>query len=128
MTATPIPRTLQLSLSGIRDMSIIETPPENRLPVVVKVINGDNERIKAIKTELERGGQVFFLHNKVSDISEIASEIKAQLPFARVDFAHGQMDAKTMENILSSFYNGDIDVLVATTIIENGINLSLIHI
>lgn len=123
MTATPIPRTLQLSLSGIRDMSIIETPPENRLPVVVKVINGDNERIKAIKTELERGGQVFFLHNKVSDISEIASEIKAQLPFARVDFAHGQMDAKTMENILSSFYNGDIDVLVATTIIENGINI-----
>ncbi len=123
MTATPIPRTLQLSLSGIRDMSIIETPPENRLPVVVKVINGAAEQIKAIRAELERGGQVFFLHNKVADIAETASEIKLKLPHARIDYAHGQMDAKTMENILSSFYSGDIDVLVATTIIENGINI-----
>lgn len=123
LSATPIPRTLQLSLSGIRDMSIIETPPENRLPVVVKVIKGLSERIKAIKAELERGGQVFFLHNKVQDIEEAAIEIKRELPLARVDYAHGQMDAKTMENILSSFYNGEIDVLVATTIIENGINI-----
>ena len=123
MTATPIPRTLQLSLSGIRDMSIIETPPENRLPVVVKVINGLDERIKAIRNELERGGQVFFLHNKVSDIHEVAQEIKMALPLAKVDYAHGQMDAKTMENILSSFYSGEIDILVATTIIENGINI-----
>lgn len=123
MTATPIPRTLQLSLSGIRDMSIIETPPENRLPVIVKVINGQDERIKAIRTELERGGQVFFLHNKVSDIHEVAMEIKNALPLAKVDYAHGQMDAKTMEHILSTFYNGEIDVLVATTIIENGINI-----
>lgn len=123
MTATPIPRTLQLSLSGIRDMSIIETPPENRLPVVVKVINGVDERIKAIRMELERGGQVFFLHNKVSDIHEVAQEIKTALPLAKVDYAHGQMDAKTMEHILTTFYNGEIDVLVATTIIENGINI-----
>ena len=123
LSATPIPRTLQLSLSGIRDMSIIETPPENRLPVIVKVIKGLQERIKAIKAELERGGQVFFLHNKVQDIQEAALEIKRELPLARVDYAHGQMDAKTMEQILSSFYNGDIDVLVATTIIENGINI-----
>lgn len=123
LSATPIPRTLQLSLSGIRDMSIIETPPENRLPVVVKVIKGLSERIKAIKAELERGGQVFFLHNKVQDIQEAALEIKRELPLARIDYAHGQMDAKTMEQILSSFYNGEIDVLVATTIIENGINI-----
>lgn len=123
LSATPIPRTLQLSLSGIRDMSIIETPPENRLPVVVKVIKGLTERIKAIKTELERGGQVFFLHNRVQDIQEAALEIKRELPLARVDYAHGQMDAKAMEQILSSFYNGEIDVLVATTIIENGINI-----
>lgn len=123
LSATPIPRTLQLSLSGIRDMSIIETPPENRLPVVVKVIKGLAERIKAVKTELERGGQVFFLHNRVQDIQEAALEIKRELPLARVDYAHGQMDAKTMEQILSSFYNGEIDVLVATTIIENGINI-----
>lgn len=123
LSATPIPRTLQLSLSGIRDMSIIETPPENRLPVVVKVIKGLAERIKAIKVELERGGQVFFLHNRVQDIQEAALEIKRELPLARVDYAHGQMDAKTMEQILSSFYNGEIDVLVATTIIENGINI-----
>ena len=123
LSATPIPRTLQLSLSGIRDMSIIETPPENRLPVIVKVIKGLQERIKAIKAELERGGQVFFLHNKVQDIQEAALEIKRELPLARVDYAHGQMDAKTMEQILSSFYNGEIDVLVATTIIENGINI-----
>ena len=104
-------------------MSIIETPPENRLPVVVKVINGVDERIKAIRMELERGGQVFFLHNKVSDIHEVAMEIKNALPLAKVDYAHGQMDAKTMEHILTTFYSGEIDVLVATTIIENGINI-----
>lgn len=123
LTATPIPRTLQLSLSGIRDMSVIETPPENRLPVAVQVIKGHEERVKAIKNELERGGQVFFLHNKVSDIEEKAHDIKNSLPHARVDFAHGQMDARTMEKILSAFYSGDIDILVATTIIENGINI-----
>lgn len=123
MSATPIPRTLQLSLSGIRDMSIIETPPANRLPVVVKVIKGLEERVKAIRLELDRGGQIFFLHNKVSNIQEIVWELKAQLPHARIDFAHGQMDAKTMEKILTSFYNGEIDVLVATTIIENGIDI-----
>ena len=123
LSATPIPRTLQLSLSGIRDMSIIETPPENRLPVIVKVIKGQDERIKAIKKELERGGQVFFLHNKVMNIQEITMDIKASLPHARIDFAHGQMDAKTLEKILTSFYHGEIDVLIATTIIENGINI-----
>ena len=123
LTATPIPRTLQLSLSGIRDMRIIEMTPENRLLVVVKVIKGLSERIKAIKSELERGGQVFFLHNRVQDIEEEVIEIKRELPLARVDYAHGQMDAKTMDKILSSFYNGELDVLVATTIIENGINI-----
>lgn len=123
LTATPIPRTLQLSLSGIRDMSVIETPPENRLPVIVKVIKGMEERVKAIRYELERGGQVFFLHNRVQDISEVVLQIKMALPHVRVDYAHGQMEPKVMEDILSSFYNGEIDVLVATTIIENGINI-----
>lgn len=123
LSATPIPRTLQLSLSGIRDMSVIETPPENRQPVIVKVIKGLEERIKAIKIELERGGQVFFLHNKVQSIKEATIEIKKELPYARIDYAHGQMDASTMDKILSSFYSGEIDVLVATTIIENGIDI-----
>ncbi len=123
LSATPIPRTLQLSLSGIRDMSIIETPPENRLPVVVKVIRLDEDMTKAIKFELERGGQVFFLHNKVSNITEVAAEIKARIPLAKIDYAHGQMDAKTIENKLQAFYAGDIDVLVSTTIIENGIDI-----
>lgn len=123
LSATPIPRTLQLSLSGIRDMSVIETPPENRLPAIVKVIKNEEETAKAVKTELERGGQVFFLHNKVSDIDEAASNIKTLVPHARVDFAHGQMEAKTLEKILQNFYAGNIDVLVATTIIENGIDI-----
>ena len=123
LSATPIPRTLQLSLSGIRDMSIIETPPENRLPVVVKVVKGDDGISKAITAELERGGQVFFLHNKVADIHEVAAKVKNMLPYARVDYAHGQMDAQSLENILQSFYSGDIDILVSTTIIENGIDI-----
>ena len=123
LSATPIPRTLQLSLSGIRDMSIIETPPENRLPVVVKVVKGDEGILKAMTAELERGGQVFFLHNKVADIHEVAAKVKNMLPYARIDYAHGQMDAKSLENILQSFYAGDIDILVSTTIIENGIDI-----
>ncbi len=123
LSATPIPRTLQLSLSGIRDMSIIETPPENRLPVVVKVIKREEGVAKAITTELERGGQVFFLHNKVMDIHEVAAKVKEMVPHARIDYAHGQMDSKSLENILQSFYSGDIDILISTTIIENGIDI-----
>lgn len=123
LSATPIPRTLQLSLSGIRDMSVIETPPENRLPVVVKVIKGDGDTSKAIKTELERGGQVFFLHNKVSNIEEVAAKIKILVPHARVDYAHGQMNPATLEKILQGFYAGSIDVLISTTIIENGVDI-----
>ncbi len=123
LSATPIPRTLQLSLSGIRDMSIIETPPENRLPVVVKVINSNEDTRKAISLELERGGQVFFLHNKVASIQQVAIEIKEMLPYAKVEYAHGQMDSKTIDLILQRFYGGQIDVLVSTTIIENGIDI-----
>lgn len=123
LSATPIPRTLQLSLSGIRDMSIIETPPENRLPVVVKVIKREEGVAKAMTAELERGGQVFFLHNKVLDIHEVAAKVKEMMPHARIDYAHGQMDSKSMENILQSFYSGDIDILISTTIIENGIDI-----
>lgn len=123
LSATPIPRTLQLSLSGIRDMSIIETPPENRLPVIVKVIKNHDDTAKAIKSELERGGQVFFLHNKVSNIQEITTNIKNLVPHAKVDYAHGQMDAKSLERILQGFYAGEIDVLISTTIIENGVDI-----
>lgn len=123
LSATPIPRTLQLSLSGIRDMSIIETPPENRLPVVVKVINTGDDIRKAISLELERGGQVFFLHNKVASIQNVVTDIKQMLPYAKVDYAHGQMDSRTIDLILQKFYSGQIDVLVSTTIIENGIDI-----
>lgn len=123
LSATPIPRTLQLSLSGIRDMSIIETPPENRLPVVVKVINNNDDIRQAMSMELERGGQVFFLHNKVASIQEVSIKIKEMLPYAKVDFAHGQMDTKTIDLILQRFYSGQIDVLVSTTIIENGVDI-----
>lgn len=123
LSATPIPRTLQLSLSGIRDMSIIETPPENRLPVIVKVIKNEDDTAKAIKSELERGGQVFFLHNNICNIEEIASKIRKLAPHAKMDFAHGQMDAKSLEKILQGFYAGEIDVLISTTIIENGVDI-----
>lgn len=123
LSATPIPRTLQLSLSGIRNISVIETPPSNRLPVAMKVIRKGDEVKKAVTMELERGGQVFFLHNRIKDISEVADELRQLVPHARIAAAHGQTTNKELENILKQFYDGDIDVLVATTIIENGIDI-----
>lgn len=123
LSATPIPRTLQLSLSGIRDISVIDTPPVDRLPVITKVIKKDAEIQAAMLRELERGGQVFYLHNRVEDIEQVAAGVRNMLPLARVAFAHGQMNADSLEKILMNFYAGETDILVCTAIIENGIDI-----
>lgn len=124
LSATPIPRTLQLSMSGIRDISVIETPPEERLPVITRVIKTDEEIKNALMKELERGGQVYFLHNKVEDIESVAESVRKLVPHARLGIAHGQMTAEGMESVLYSFYQGELDVLVCTTIVENGIDIA----
>ena len=124
MTATPIPRTLHMSIVGIRDMSVIYDPPQNRKPVQTYVLEYDEEVIKeAILKEMERGGQVFFLYNKVETIEEKASMISRLVPEARVSFAHGQMTGKEIENIMNDFIQKEIDVLICTTILESGIDI-----
>lgn len=124
LSATPIPRTLYLSLVGVKDMSTIETPPLNRLPVET-VVCGYDERIirDAINRELERQGQVYFLHNRVQSIEKMRERILELCPQARVEFGHGQMDADTLETVMSRFVAGKIDVLVCTTIIESGLDI-----
>jgi transcription-repair coupling factor (superfamily II helicase) len=124
LSATPIPRTLYLSLVGVKDMSTIETPPLNRLPVET-VVCGYDERIirDAINRELERQGQVFFLHNRVQSIQRVRDRIAELVPGARVDIGHGQMDADELEEVMSRFVSGKIDVLVCTTIIESGLDI-----
>ena len=124
LSATPIPRTLYLSLVGVKDMSTIETPPLNRLPVET-VVCGYDERIirDAINRELERQGQVFFLHNRVQSIERVRERIADLVPGARVDIGHGQMDADELEEVMSRFVAGKIDVLVCTTIIESGLDI-----
>jgi transcription-repair coupling factor (superfamily II helicase) len=124
LSATPIPRTLQLSLSGIRDISTIDTPPMDRLPVITKVIKRDVEIKNAIQRELERGGQVYFLHNRVESIQTVAAGIKSMLPEVNIGVGHGQMTSSQLEKILMDFYSGKTDVLVSTAIIENGIDIS----
>ncbi|MCD8567107.1 MAG: hypothetical protein LRY50_01650 [Geovibrio sp.] len=124
LSATPIPRTLQLSMSGIRDISVIETPPEERLPIITRVIKTDDEIKNALLKELERGGQVYFLHNRVEDIESVAESVRKLVPHARLGIAHGQMTADGMESVLYSFYQGELDVLVCTTIVENGIDIA----
>lgn len=124
LSATPIPRTLQLSLSGIRDISTIDTPPKEKMPVITNVIKSAEQIAEAAKKELSRGGQVYFLHNKVEDIVSIASDLKKHLPDAEIQVAHGQMSAGEMEKILHNFYAGKIDILVSTTIIENGVDIA----
>jgi len=124
MTATPIPRTLHLSLSGIRDISTIKTPPEDRLPVKTHLMEYNKELIRAaIIRELERGGQVFFLHNRVKDIERIAQEIRRLVPFAKIGVGHGQMDEDSLELLMIDFLEGNFDVLVCTTIIGSGIDI-----
>jgi transcription-repair coupling factor (superfamily II helicase) len=124
LSATPIPRTLNMSLMGLRDMSVIETPPRNRLAIQTQVVQFTEPIIKsAIELELGRGGQVFFIHNRVETIETIAALIKRLVPEARVTFAHGQMNEKEMETIMLDFVAYKYDVLVSTTIIENGIDI-----
>ncbi len=125
LTATPIPRTLQFSLMGARDLSIINTPPPNRQPVETEVIGFNEDIIRdAITYETQRGGQVFFVHNRVNNIHEVAGMIQRLCPNIRVGVGHGQMDGKKLEKVMMEFINGDYDVLVSTTIIESGIDVS----
>ncbi|MCO5230947.1 MAG: transcription-repair coupling factor [Chitinophagales bacterium] len=124
LTATPIPRTLKFSLMGARDLSNILTPPTNRQPVTTEVHQYDTKIIKeAIENEIYRGGQVFFVHNKVKDIADFAYQIKRLVPNIEVQFAHGQMEGEQLENKMMDFINGKFDVLVSTNIIESGLDI-----
>jgi transcription-repair coupling factor (superfamily II helicase) len=124
LSATPIPRTLYLALTGARDMSTIETPPQDRLPVETIVTEYDERVIRdAIQRELNRGGQVFYLHNRVLDIDTVAGRLRALLPKARIAIGHGQMHADDLEEVMTKFVNGEVDVLLSTTIIESGIDI-----
>ena len=124
LTATPIPRTLQFSLLGARDLSIINTPPPNRLPVQTEIIDFNEEYIREIiKFEIERGGQIYFVHNKVEDIYAVEDILKRICPGIKTCVGHGQMDPKELESKILDFMAGDYDVLVATTIVENGIDV-----
>ena len=125
LTATPIPRTLQFSLLGARDLSIINTPPPNRLPVQTEIIDFNEDIIRdAINYELERGGQVYFVHNRVEDILAVEDIIKRICPGVKTCVGHGQMDPKELEGKILDFMAGDYDILIATTIVENGIDVS----
>jgi transcription-repair coupling factor (superfamily II helicase) len=124
LSATPIPRTLNMSLSGMRDMSLIETPPRDRLAIQTQVVQFSDHVIKsAIELELARGGQVFFIHNRVETIETVAALVKRLVPQARLAVGHGQMNEKEMERVMLDFIDHKYDVLVATTIIENGIDI-----
>jgi transcription-repair coupling factor (superfamily II helicase) len=126
MSATPIPRTLHMSLVGLRDMSVIETPPRDRMAIQTVVAAFDEKLIKsAIEHELERGGQVYFVHNRVDSIYELAAKLHELVPGARVLVAHGQMGEGELEKIMLGFMRHDADILVATTIIENGLDIPL---
>ena len=128
LTATPIPRTLHMSLIGIRDMSVLEEPPMDRMPIQTYVMEYDEETVReAINRELRRGGQVYYVYNRVTDIADVALRIAKLVPEARVDFAHGQMSERELENVMYGFVNGDIDVLVSTTIIETGLDISNVN-
>lgn len=125
LTATPIPRTLQFSLMGARDLSIINTPPPNRQPVLTEVIQFNEEAIRdAIAYEISRGGQVYFVHNRLQNIQEVSGMIQRLCPGVRVAIGHGQMDGKKLEKIMMDFIDHEYDVLLATTIIESGIDIS----
>ena len=124
LTATPIPRTLQFSLLGARDLSIINTPPPNRIPVQTEIIKFDKDDIRSILNyELNRGGQVFFLHNTVDELPSIEEILHRLVPDARICVAHGQMESKQLENRILDFIRGEYDILLCTTIIENGLDI-----
>lgn len=124
LTATPIPRTLQFSLMAARDLSVITTPPPNRYPIETHVVGFSEEMIRdAISYEIQRNGQVFFINNRIENIKEVAGMIQRLVPNARVGIGHGQMDGKKLEELMLAFMNGEFDVLVATTIIESGLDV-----
>ncbi|MGF7144578.1 transcription-repair coupling factor (superfamily II helicase) [Anaerotaenia torta] len=128
LTATPIPRTLHMSLVGIRDMSVLDEPPVDRLPIQTYVLEHNDEIIReAISRELARGGQVYYVYNRVNGIDEIAANVARLVPEANVAFAHGQMNERTLEKIMFEFISGEIDVLVSTTIIETGLDISNVN-
>ena len=125
LTATPIPRTLHMSLIGIRDMSVLEEAPNERMPIQTYVMEYNDEMVReAITRELARDGQVYYVYNRVNDIADVAGRIQSLVPDANVAFAHGQMKERELEDIMYDFINGDIDVLVSTTIIETGLDIS----
>ncbi len=124
LTATPIPRTLQFSLMAARDLSVIKTPPPNRHPIETNVIRLSEETIRdAISYEISRGGQIFFIHNRIENIKEVAGLLQRLVPSAKIGIGHGQMEGKKLEELMLAFMNGDFDVLVSTTIIESGLDV-----
>lgn len=128
LSATPIPRTLHMSLVGIRDMSVIETPPEDRYPIQTYVVEHSPELIKdAIRREMGRGGQVFYVHNRVEDIEKVAEDIRLLVPEARVGIGHGKMKEELLERVMMQFMEQELDVLVCTTIIETGLDISNVN-
>jgi transcription-repair coupling factor (superfamily II helicase) len=128
LTATPIPRTLEMSLTGIRDLSLVNTPPEDRQPILTYVGELDERAVsEAIRRELLREGQVFFVHNRVMDIEHTAARLRELVPEARLAIAHGQMDEGSLEKIVLDFWAGEYDVLVCTTIIESGIDMPTVN-
>ena len=128
LTATPIPRTMEMSLTGIRDMSLLNTPPADRQPILTYVGEYEERAVaEAIRRELLREGQVFFVHNRVRDIDHVAERLRNLVPEARVAIAHGQMDEGTLERVVVDFWEGNYDVLVCTTIIESGIDMPTVN-
>lgn len=124
LTATPIPRTLHMSMLGIRDLSVIETPPTNRYPVQTYVMETNYGVVRdAVLREISRGGQVYYVYNRVDTIEQKVSQLEELIPEARIGFIHGQMTEVQLENTLLAFIAGDYDVLVATTIIETGVDI-----
>lgn len=124
LTATPIPRTLQFSLMAARDLSVITTPPPNRYPIESRVIRFSEEIIRdAVSYEIQRGGQIFFIHNRIENIKEVAGMIQRLVPDAKIGIGHGQMEGKKLEQLMLSFINGEFDVLVSTTIVESGLDV-----
>lgn len=125
LTATPIPRTLQFSLMAARDLSVINTPPPNRYPIESQVIGFNEEIIRdAISYEIQRGGQIFFIHNRIENIKEVAGMIQRLVPDAKIGIGHGQMEGKKLEQLMLAFMNGEFDVLVSTTIVESGLDVT----
>ena len=128
LSATPIPRTLEMSLVGIRDLSLLQTPPADRQPILTYVGEYDERvAIEAIRRELLREGQVFWVHNRVQSIDSAASRLRQLVPEARIAIAHGQMDEGTLETVVLDFWDGQYDVLVCTTIIESGIDMPTVN-